>query len=231
MPSYVSLSMVNSLIGLSTYFIVRLSAQSCSGSVGESDSPPVWLLTILARSASVHSCFVLQGVYQHLGLLFSWILGDVWSVQLLEGFAPFLRVLFFFDVSDIFREVSEVVRNSSSDFLSLENSAWYSDLCLILPLLGGIRSCHSVSIFLRSYLAGFFGFLLFQKGSLFYQGSKLSKGMLCVCETISWKVFSTSYFLVFQRQKRSSGISLLISDCLTLVEIFLLRFVEDEILK
>ena len=69
MHSCMFLSTIDASLGRSAYFIFRLSAWPFLGSVNKVDPPPVYLLPRLARSASSHSCFFLQGVSQHLGYL------------------------------------------------------------------------------------------------------------------------------------------------------------------
>ena len=73
------------------------------------------------------------------------LLSRVQSGKLLEGSAPFLRVLFFFDVSDVFEGVSEVVRKyfqllpRKMDYLfcpiSLRVSALVAGSLSVLPLV------------------------------------------------------------------------------------------------
>ena len=56
-----------------------------------------------------------------------------------------------------------MVRDSSADFLSMAISERAAEVFFPRNFIGGLRSCHRVALFLRSYLAGFFGVLLVPK--------------------------------------------------------------------
>ena len=49
---------------------------------------------------------------KNLDICLQWIISRFWSKKLLEGSSPFLRVLFFFNVSNVFGGGFEVVRES-----------------------------------------------------------------------------------------------------------------------
>ena len=63
------LSIVAASLRQSAYFTLRFSVQPLSGWVGEVDYSPICFLPRPTRLDSDHSCFVLQGVSQHLGYL------------------------------------------------------------------------------------------------------------------------------------------------------------------
>ena len=95
------LSTAGASLGQFAYFILHLSARPFLGSVRKAAPPPVCLLPILARLASSHYYF--YKVYLNtLDICLRWILSYVWYGRYLEGSALFLRVLFFFDVSNVF---------------------------------------------------------------------------------------------------------------------------------
>ena len=65
------LTTVDATLGRSTFVVVRFSVLPFSGSVGEADAPPFYLLPRLAPSASEHCYLFLKGVSQNLGCLVS----------------------------------------------------------------------------------------------------------------------------------------------------------------
>ena len=69
-----------------------------------------------------------------------------------------------------------MVRESSEDFYSLEIYAQASEIFCPPNLLGGIRYCCRVALFLCCHLASFFGLLILPKGLLFSWGSEILVG-------------------------------------------------------
>ena len=118
MHSCMFLSTVYTSLGRSKFVIFCLSLRTFLGSVGEADAPPVCLLPRLARLASTHYC-----------LFFTRCISKPWNFAF-SGFSdvsdldihlrdPLLRVLTRLNVSNVIGGSSEVVRDSSADFLSL----------------------------------------------------------------------------------------------------------------
>ena len=157
MRSCMFLSTVDASLGRSEYFPLCLSARTFLGSVGEADAPPVCFRTRLEWSYFTHY-FVLQGV-SHLGYFLRWILSRVQYGQSLKVSAPFLRVLLFFDFSDVFEGYFGVVREyfqslpHEIDYLSRLIYSGISDLVYgslsVLPLVCrsfflGALACPSV---------------------------------------------------------------------------------------
>ena len=93
-----------------------------------------------------------------------------------------------------------------------------------------IRSCLRVACFLHSFLAVFWALLL-PKGSLFSWGSKILGGTHLRLRAISWELLFLPSCFVFQWQRRSLGISSLVSYGITLMAIFPLRYIEEERIK
>ena len=90
------LSTVDVSLVRSEYFFLCLSARPFLGLFGKVDAPPVFFLPRLAWSASTHYCFVLQGVYQHLGYLLALAFQPcpIWTIA--WGVRSILEVLFLF---------------------------------------------------------------------------------------------------------------------------------------
>ena len=65
------ISTVDVSLGLSVYFIFRLSVQPFSGLVGDASAPTVCFLPRLAQSNTSCYLFILQGESQHLGYFLS----------------------------------------------------------------------------------------------------------------------------------------------------------------
>ena len=91
---------------------------------------------LLERLAPAHYCLFLQGVYQHLGICFLWILSRVWYGHSLKDSALFLRVLLIFDVSKTLRGAARSWVSSqfliSPDFFE-GVPKWSGILCRIFP--------------------------------------------------------------------------------------------------
>ena len=62
---------------------------------------------------SAHNIYIYKVYLNTLDICFLWILSHVQYRYLLEGSALILRVLFYFAVSNVFGEVSEVVSKFS----------------------------------------------------------------------------------------------------------------------
>ena len=78
---------------------------------------------------------------------------------------------------------------------------------------------------------GFLGLLFVPKGSLVYWGSKIIGWTVPRLRAMSWEVISMPSCIVVKLQIRSLGISYLIPDGLTLLAVFPLNSVEEEIIK
>ena len=111
---------------------------------------------------------------------------------------PLLRVFSKLNVSNIIGGGSEVVRESSAVFLSLAICARASGVYFPPNLLGVLRSCRRVALFLRYLLAGVLGILLVPKGSLFSWGSKIIGGISPRLRVMSWEFFYLPSFIVVQ---------------------------------
>ena len=76
-----------------------------------------------------------------------------------------------------------------ADFISLAISVRADEVFLPPSILGGIRYCLMVALFLRSHMSSLFGLLLLPKGSLFSRGSKILRGADPRLRVMSWEVF------------------------------------------
>ena len=83
---------------------------------------------------------------------------------------PLLGVFSMLNVSNVIIGGSKVVRYYSVYFLSLENSVPAAEVFFPPDLLGILRSCLWVYLFLHSCLAGFFGLLIIPKRFPFFSG-------------------------------------------------------------
>ena len=120
--------------------------------------------------------FLFYNVYLNtLGICLRWLLRRVRSVQFLEGSTPFLMVLLFFDVSDIFRGVYKVVRDSLQS-LSRNLASMYRSISLgIYALVSG-----SLSVLQIVWLHFSLGALACPSVSPWWKRySKLLEKMLC----------------------------------------------------
>ena len=114
---------------------------------GNSSSRKIYT-SLLARLTSTYYCFVLQGVFQHLGYCLWWILSCFWSGNSLEVSASFLRVILSFSV----QRFPEKALKLSEKFM------------IVLPTFSkkGLRRCwctfwlypHNLDLSVPSYLLG-----------------------------------------------------------------------------
>ena len=119
--------------GLHIYIVLFRTALLGVGRRGRVSSHKVYTRP-LERLASTH--WIFYTVHSNtLGICLRWILGCVWSGQSIEGSAPFLRILWFLNVSDVFWGGSKVVGGCFIIVPKWDGSFVPSDL------LGGIHSC------------------------------------------------------------------------------------------
>ena len=107
---------------------------------------------------------------------------------------------------------------------------WSGTLQRILSLLKFSRRMLRFS-FLLSRLAFFFGLLLVPKGPLFSWVSEIIGGTALRLRSMSWGVLSLTYCIVVQWQKKYLGIYSLQYFRSTLVAVFNLHSVDEEIIK
>ena len=111
-------------------------------------------------------------------------------------------------------------------------SARAAEFFLTADLLGGLRSCHRVSdihpIICRKSL---WDICCPQKVPCFLGAPIILRGTDTRLREMSWELLSLTYFLVVHQRIRSLGISSLLSDGITLVAVFPLHYVDEEIIK
>ena len=149
---------------------------------GNSSSRKIYT-SLLARLTSTYYCFVLQGVFQHLGYCLWWILSCFWSGNSLEVSASFLRLISSF-LSNVFRRrlwscqkslwscFRRFPKRVSEDVDALFDCIHTIWIYLYLPIsLGGIHSCRWIVL---SYDCSSDGFCLggscLSLSSLWWQG-------------------------------------------------------------
>ena len=136
--------------------MLRLLARTFLGLVVEAASPPVNFMPALWSGWHLTIDVYFYKVYLNtLDILFSWLLIRVRSGQSLKESAPILRVLFSFDVSDVFRGGSDMVSEFSQ---SLPRDLAY----LFSPISSGISDLAygSSSVLLLVWWLFFLGILI-----------------------------------------------------------------------
>ena len=167
-------------------YILCLSEQPFLGLVNEAASPPICLQPPSGASfVWPLGCFVLQILFQHLG-----ISAKPWGLRsVLEGYP------FGFKCPMFSGGVSKVSNRFSFTFYSVW-SAEVLSLAWSVDHPGGICSYFCVSLFLHSCMEGLFRIFLNPKGPLFFGGYEVLRGTAPRLRAISWEVFSLPYFLL-----------------------------------